>query len=462
MKLRLLENEDHLFDAGLYLGFVGTIVSLILASLGMINFSLMAAYSSTSFGIIFVSHLQNFPPAPRAAEIADAGRGCSPEAAAPAPAQAQAPVLCHVLMNRSILIVICDFLLLSLLTFSTLDIKKMDKMGRAPQLKPNPTPEPQATQVDGGQDLGNVMKLALNEERKGRDLLQAELAKTREAVAQQQAMLDNRDKQVQAFQQELESRQHQALLLQQQQAGLQQQYNAAQSSINSLNEKLHDSAVQSVMTKEQLAAMQAEAKKQSDQAAALQKQLADLAKSNQVAQAEKDRLAGRLQLAEVEKRSATELATRMQEEVKVQREQNAKLTDGMKTLAGKSSELAQEIRENRPLAPNTIFNDFLTNRVEAQFYAFRPTLLNIDSSRRKETETVLVTDGISTYALCHVQDTPLVFWKPGVDWDKLTGMLVHNQVSFPITSLSFHLLDPRIILMPVTQEQARRARLQSL
>ena len=54
MKLRLLENEDHLFDAGLYLGFVGTIISLILVSVGIIKFSLMAAYSSTSFGIIFV------------------------------------------------------------------------------------------------------------------------------------------------------------------------------------------------------------------------------------------------------------------------------------------------------------------------------------------------------------------------------------------------------------------------
>jgi len=54
MKLKLLENEDHLFDAGLYLGFVGTIISLIIASLGLVKFSLMAAYSSTSFGIIFV------------------------------------------------------------------------------------------------------------------------------------------------------------------------------------------------------------------------------------------------------------------------------------------------------------------------------------------------------------------------------------------------------------------------
>ncbi len=60
MKLKLLENEDHLFDAGLYLGFVGTVVSLIVASLGLVKFSLMAAYSSTSFGIIFVSIFKIF------------------------------------------------------------------------------------------------------------------------------------------------------------------------------------------------------------------------------------------------------------------------------------------------------------------------------------------------------------------------------------------------------------------
>ncbi len=60
IKLKLLENEDHLFDAGIYLGFVGTIISLILVSLGVIKPSLMAAYSSTSFGIIFVSAFKIF------------------------------------------------------------------------------------------------------------------------------------------------------------------------------------------------------------------------------------------------------------------------------------------------------------------------------------------------------------------------------------------------------------------
>jgi hypothetical protein len=60
MKLRLLDNEDQLFDAGLYIGFVGTIIGFMLFMLGVSNFSTMSAYSSTAFGIIFVSMLKIF------------------------------------------------------------------------------------------------------------------------------------------------------------------------------------------------------------------------------------------------------------------------------------------------------------------------------------------------------------------------------------------------------------------
>jgi hypothetical protein len=89
MKLKLLENEDHLFDAGLYLGFVGTIVSLIIASMGLVKFSLMAAYSSTSFGIIFVVIFKIFHLRPTRRKLlleAEAQNADAYAAAAPAPA----------------------------------------------------------------------------------------------------------------------------------------------------------------------------------------------------------------------------------------------------------------------------------------------------------------------------------------------------------------------------------------
>jgi len=84
IRLKLLDNEDHLFDAGLYLGFVGTIISLILVSLGVIKPSLMAAYSSTSFGIIFVSVFKIFHLRPLRRKLLLEAESLSDEPAAPA------------------------------------------------------------------------------------------------------------------------------------------------------------------------------------------------------------------------------------------------------------------------------------------------------------------------------------------------------------------------------------------
>jgi hypothetical protein len=86
IKLRLLENEDHLFDAGLYLGFAGTIISLILVSLGVIQPSLMAAYSSTSFGIIFVSVFKIFNLRPLRRQLLLESEALSAQPPAPAAA----------------------------------------------------------------------------------------------------------------------------------------------------------------------------------------------------------------------------------------------------------------------------------------------------------------------------------------------------------------------------------------
>jgi len=68
-------------------------------------------------------------------------------------------------MNRSILIVICDFLLVSLLLFSTVDINKAGQQS-APRMKL----EIATNQVpDNIRDLTSVMERALEEERKNRD-----------------------------------------------------------------------------------------------------------------------------------------------------------------------------------------------------------------------------------------------------------------------------------------------------
>jgi len=55
LKLRLMENEENLFDSGLYVGMMGTAAALVLQVLGVIQPNLLAAYSSNLFGIVCVA-----------------------------------------------------------------------------------------------------------------------------------------------------------------------------------------------------------------------------------------------------------------------------------------------------------------------------------------------------------------------------------------------------------------------
>ena len=331
-------------------------------------------------------------------------------------------------MNRSILIVICDFLLLSLLTFST-DINRMADENTQP-----PTNISISTNnvADTGKDLAAVMKLALEEEHKGHEKLQQQLAAAHDAANQQLAQLKAREQEYQR---------------------LQEQFTTAQTNLEYLNRQMRDNSTQA---QQKLAETAAEAQRQSELAAALRLQLDQLSKSNQLALAEQQRLAQQLQLSEVEKRAAAERAAMMQQDVQAERVENAKLTEGIKTLATNSSQLTQEIRENTPLAPNTIFSEFVSNRITANMLASRSGFLGVNSSRPTETKTVLANDGTNTFALCHVEDTPLTLWDPGTDWDSLTGALSGNGAEVAIHSMSFHQKDPRVVMIPVSPAEARR------
>ena len=348
-------------------------------------------------------------------------------------------------MNRSILIVICDFLLVSLLVFSTPDLTKVTgEFGASAVMHTEATNAP-----SGGKDLAAVMRTALTEEQQKREQLVSELEKTRNTAAQQQRQLTEAEKRAQA--------------IQQQQTDLQQQFAAAQTNVAALSQQLNARSTEATLTKEQLAAMQADMQKQQDQAAALKQRLSELEKANQAALADRERLTNQLQMADMERRHATEMAAQAQQQVQFEREDKArleqqatKLAEGVKSLANKSGELAQEIRENLPLASNTIFNDFVTNAVDVQFTATRPAFFGGEATKEKATKTILITDGTNTFAMCHVQDTPLTFWVPPADWDVMTVKLQHAGNQLALASLSFAQADPRMVLLPVSRSDASR------
>lgn len=58
LKIKLLDNEENLFDTGLYIGLGGTGLALVLLALNLFTASPMIAYASTGFGVLFASLLK--------------------------------------------------------------------------------------------------------------------------------------------------------------------------------------------------------------------------------------------------------------------------------------------------------------------------------------------------------------------------------------------------------------------
>lgn len=409
-------------------------------------------------------------------------------------------------MNRSILIVICDFLLVSLLAFSTVDINRVAEAGKQSvtlmQNMANATGTNAATS-GASRDLASVMRTALEEERKSRDQLAGELARTKETLGQQELALAQREGQARALQRELEGKQELATRLDTAQQKLESQYFLSQSNIQTLTTQLKETAVISAVSQERLQAMEAELQRQMEQASTLQSRMAVLEKSNQMVLTDKQKLAAQLQVAEVQREQAAKQVQQMQQQVRIERQERAKLADNVLQLATKSEDLAtnvmqlasksedlatnvmrlasqseglatnvqqlasksedlkQEIRENRPLAANTIFFNVLTNRVHARFDAFRVGMLGLDANKRRDAETIVITDGTNNFAIGHVQDTPFALSNQGTDWDSLSGTLAGSGSEIPIRQMSFYLRDPRIILIPVTREEVKHLGVQA-
>ena len=374
-------------------------------------------------------------------------------------------------MNRSILIVIADFLLVSLLAFSSFD--KLPGEPPKGQMQPKRAFE----SVNGNQDLVGVLKGALEDERRVRDQLANELTQTQESVREQQNQVVEREKQNQAMQQNLQAKDQQSRRLEQERLMLLQQFAAAQTNLQTLQQQLKATAAGAQMSQQKLELVEAQLRKEQERSALTQQQLARLETTRKALEQEKSKLAEKLVVTETEKRATGEKLAMLQGEVQTVRTEKAqilqhadKLAEGVTTLAQSSDKLAdrvsnlvqssgeltKEVREYRPMAANAIFNQFATNRVHAKFHAFRTGMLGLDLSKHRETETVLATDGTNAFALCHVEDTPLALWSPGTEWEKLAGTLDHRAVPVAIDKVSFYLLDPRVIMIPVTAAQAQQ------
>jgi hypothetical protein len=409
-------------------------------------------------------------------------------------------------MNKSLMIVICDFLLLSLLSLAKFDSTPPGQSASQIQFPRDSTNAPA--------ELNDVLSVALTEERESREQLAQELAAMRQNLDAREAALAAQEARIRQAQQTLQNKEEEARRLAREQMALQQRYASVQTNLASLQQQLQQTSSSAQVSQAKFDVLQAELRKRQEEAERMRRQLEQADRIRQTTEQEKQQIAAQLRATEVEKRLAREQVQTLASEAQTARQEKAQvekeaqqirldaerdklqlagelrateaekqlvreqvevmrgevqtvrqekarleqtttvLAEGVTALAEKSGELTEEIRQNRPLAANNIFSEFVNNRVRSDFKAVRGGLFGRDVNREQETKTVLITDGKKTFAVFHIQDTPLSFSVPGTDWDWLTGNLRRKSAVVPIQQLLFLAMDPRIALVPVTVAQA--------
>ena len=351
-------------------------------------------------------------------------------------------------MNRSILIIICDFLLVTLVAFSNFDAEEAPKAETRLATVAKP--------VGGSADMVGTLKIALEDEKQSRDKLTQDLRAQEQAVAE-------REQRIKKFQTDLRKTEDQAKQIEQERTALAQQFASVQTNLKDMQGKLTAASTENVLSKEKLAALEADLKRREQEALALQQKLSDTEKAAQTTLAEKQQLSARLQVSEAEKNLTREQVADLRTTVAAEREDKAKLqattstlATNVGTLAQKSGELTQEIRDHRALAPNAIFSQFLSNRITARFEAVRSGLFGRDVVKGKLSQCIMFTEGSQVFVLFHIDDTPLMIWNPGTDWNKITAVLERGPTRYGGVRLSFLAQDPRVVVIPVGEAQAKQ------
>ena len=338
-------------------------------------------------------------------------------------------------MNKTLLLIICDFLLLNLLALT-----RWERV-EPPRAMQAPVPELAANAVTKDQDLVETMRLSLADEQTQREQLAEKLNATDTALA---------------------AREQSLAAAQAERAKLAAAVTESQRNIADLGKRFAVATQEATMTKDQLTQLQREL---TEKQAEAERQKLVFEKQLEVQKAEAQKQIGSLTMAvvvaEQEKKDLREKAETLQTQVAVERTERAKvqetatqLAQGVGQLAEKSGELTKEIRDNRPINANVLFNEFLANRVSTTFAATHKGFLGA-VNRTKEAQTVLVTDGRQIYALLHVADTVFSFRENGDNWEKFSIKFARPP-GYRSSAGALHFLahDPRVIVIPIEASQA--------
>ncbi|MFO1459990.1 MAG: hypothetical protein U1G08_11320 [Verrucomicrobiota bacterium] len=354
-------------------------------------------------------------------------------------------------MNRTLLLILCDFLLLNLLALTRWDRSE-------PEPQPAPPSLPRTAAASPREDLVASLREALVQEQAQREALSRKLGSELGAREATVAQLEEKRRQLEAT---LGQTRQSAAQLDEQLAAQKQQAAQVRAQLDLTQARLAEAAKTRETLAETVQTTESERRKLAEELERQRKQAEALANARTEAEQRVSNLNAAVSAAEAEKRLLREnlaelrgQVARAQEEKTRLQEQTTALAKGVTQLAKTSEEFHQEVRENTPINANQLYAGFLTNQVSVGVSGIGNGFFG-STPKEKETSTLLVTDGTSTVALIHVNETPFSFTIPGFGLGDLAARVSRDGTA--LTSGRPYLAsgDLRIVGVPVEGAQVQ-------
>lgn len=403
-------------------------------------------------------------------------------------------------MNKTLMLVICDFLLLSMLALARFD---------PPEPTSPPTLDTSAASASAEAEIIALLEASLQSELNSRENLSENLTQTRSALQDKAQLLAEREATLADTQSELSKKAAQATALASEKAAIEAQQlqlaaekaatEAARAQLaerfENTRSQLEDANQQRIELTSTLGQIKQESSLTQERLSQSERTLLERERALaareialEAAEAEKNKLAReseqlnrQLEIAQAEQKLLqANLQQQQLEKLQLQQEKEqafaraeqlgqdvSKLGDGftqlgqgvsqieqgVDTLAQASADIKQEMVNSRPQTMSEIFTRFQNNRAELRFSSMEKNLFGNPTPRDYSSKSILVEDTQGDYFLVtHTSDTPFAFNKTPSNLLKIELTLQLDDHSIPITQIGFLGADPRLIFIPLPKQ----------
>ncbi len=358
-------------------------------------------------------------------------------------------------MNRTLLLIICDFLLLSLLALARFD-----------------SPEDESTQDDVlpedpiqvQEDIIDVLQLSLELEQESNENMSASLQETQDALNEKETALSLRELELLKEKKDREE-------LDEAKKKLETTLDAriavlvnTQKELVDLNELTRQQEQAAIEQQVKLDQLQKELKEKLDAIAAAEEREQLLEEEKKQSETEQRLLTSKLLVAETESRLVRENLEATQNRANLVQEENQRLqahatqlatqlTEGVAAQSIKLSEIAQEVRDSQPISPNIIYSNFTESGVTIDV-RYHKTGRGKGDDFMKSISPVVVNDGGELKAVFTWADLGLTQNTLRSETLNFRGDIRIGRYTFLLTEMKMLSVDPRIITVPLKAEWA--------